>query len=211
MNIAVLGDIHGNYKAFKAVLADMGAAHIDSVIVLGDILFPGGEPQACYDAVKALNPIVWLRGNTDDWINEIGDGISFEPRNEIEQRVVAEYKRCLPLISPEARSFVAALPEKQETEICGKTLLCVHGSDRRINEPIGTMTAKEELEALSVRMGADILLCAHTHTPYAASVNGKLIINAGSVGKPADEPRACWCLLNFDGGNFSYEIIRVVF
>ncbi len=209
MNIAVLGDIHGNYKALIAVMADMDAAHADSVIFLGDLLFRGDEPQACYDALKAMNPIVWLRGNTDDWLNEIGGGNDFEPRNEIEQRVFSDYKRCLPLISPQAREVVAALPEKQIIEICGKTLLCAHGSDRRINEPIGVMTTKDELEALASRISTDILLCAHTHTPYAASVNGKLIINAGSVGKPADEPHACWCMLRFEENGFGYEIRRV--
>lgn len=209
MNIAVLGDIHGNYKALLAVMADMDAASADSVIFLGDLLFRGDEPQACYDALKALCPHVWLRGNTDDWLNELGDGNDFEPRNEIEKNVLTDYKRCLPLISPEARGFVAALPEKQQLAIEGRTLLCVHGSDRRINEGIGIMTAMDELEALCSRIAADMLLCAHTHTPYAASVGGKLIINAGSVGMPADEARACWCMLRFEGGSFGYEIRRV--
>jgi putative phosphoesterase len=209
MNIAVLADIHGNYRALKAVIADMDDAGADGVIILGDILFCGDEPQACFDAVKALRPIVWLRGNTDDWLNEIDE--NFSPRGEKEERIFAEYKRVLPLISSEARAAVAALPEKQSIEVCGKTLLCVHGSDRRINESVGRMTTKDELEALTSRIGADIMLCGHTHEPYTASANGKTVINAGSVGKPAGGSPACWCMLSFKGGGFAYEIRRTAY
>ena len=201
MIIAVLGDVHGNYNALYAVIDDMTQCGVDGVIVLGDIIFPGDAPQACYDAVKCLNPLVWIRGNTDDWLNEIGEG--FIPANEVERRVLADFSRLRPLISDEAAETVAALPEKQSIEIAGKRLLCVHGSDRLINEPIGIMTTQQELLAIAGRMDADILLCAHTHTPFAASADGKLIINVGSVGKPADSPGSCYCLLRF-GDVFEY-------
>lgn len=207
MKIAVLADIHGNYNALKAVIADMTEAHADDVIFLGDILFFGEEPQKCFDAVKALKPLVWIRGNTDDWLNELDE--NFKPHNEIEERCFKEFMRVNPMLSPEARETVKSLPEKEETEIEGKRLLCVHGSDRRINEGIGIMTSKDELEALATRLEADILLCGHTHTPFSASAGGKLILNVGSVGKPADEQRACWCLLRLEDDDFGYEIRRI--
>ncbi len=195
MNIAVLADIHGNYGALCAVMEDMKRCGVEGVIVLGDVLFPGAAPQACFDAVKSLNPLAWVRGNTDNWLNEIGQG--FVPANDVEQRVLADFRRCRPLISDEAAETVAALAEKQNIKAYGKKLLCVHGSDRRINEPIGIMTTKEQVGELARRMDADILLCAHTHSPYVAALDGKLIINVGSVGKPQDSPGPCYCLLRF--------------
>ena len=195
MNIAVLADIHGNFGALRAVLEDMAQCGVDGVIVLGDVIFPGDAPQECYDALKSLKPLAWVRGNTDDWLNEIQEG--FVPANDIEQRVLTDFNRIRPLITDEAAGFIAVLPEYQRIEIGGKKLLCVHGSGRRINEPIGIMTTKEELSALAERMDADILLCAHTHSPYVATLFGKLIINAGSVGKPQDSPGPCYCMLRF--------------
>lgn len=201
MNIAVLADIHGNYDALLAVMADMAECSVDGVIVLGDILFPGDQPQGCFDALKKLDPLAWVRGNTDNWLNEINE--RFVPANEVEQRVLADFRRVRPLISDEAADTVAVLPEKQSLEICGRKLLCVHGSDRRINEPIGIMTTRDEVQEITERIDADILLCAHTHKPYIAALNGKLIINGGSVGKPADSPGPCYCLLHF-GDVFEY-------
>jgi putative phosphoesterase len=207
MIIAIISDIHGNYHALKAVIADLSAAKADAVIFLGDILFFGDEPQKCFETVKSLNPLVWIRGNTDDWLNEIDE--SFSPKNEIEERCFKEFMRINPMLSPEAREKVRSLPEKTEIDIEGKKLLCVHGSDTRINGAVGIMTPKEELKAMASRLGADMLLCGHTHTPFSASVSGKLIINVGSVGKPDDEPRACYLILRFEGNNFGYEIRRV--
>lgn len=207
MNIAVISDIHANYNALSAVIADMSTARADSVFFLGDILFFGDEPQKCFEALKALNPIVWIRGNTDDWLNEIDE--NFIPQNEREERCFKEFMRVTPLLTREAFDTVKSLPEKQEIELGGKKMLCVHGSDTRINGSIGIMTPKEELEAIASRLCAGILLCGHTHTPFSATVNGKLIINVGSVGKPDDEPRACYCMLRFEGNNFGYEIRRV--
>ncbi len=201
MNIAVLSDIHGNYRALRAVMDDMETVGVDDVIVLGDILFPGEGPQDCFDALKLLKPLAWVRGNTDDWLNEIGE--DFVPSNDIEKRVFNDYKRCRLLMTDETAAAVAALPEKQTIEIAGKKLLCVHGDDEHINWPIGIMRTQEDIQSIAARMDVDILLCGHTHSPYVATLDGKLIINAGSVGKPQDAPGPCWCLLRF-GDTFEY-------
>jgi len=206
MNIAVLADIHGDYGALRAVLDDMERCGADDAIVLGDVIFPGETPQECFDALKSLKPLAWVRGNTDDWLNEIREG--FAPSNDIERRVLADFNRVLPLISGEAAGFIAALPERQTVEIRGQKLLCVHGSDRRVNEPVGVMSSKEEIYALAQRMDAHILLCGHTHSPYTAAVNGKLIINAGSVGRPQDSPGPCYCILRF-GDVFEYGFRKI--
>ena len=207
MNIAVLSDIHGNFDALHTVLRDMEHCGVDGVIVLGDIIFPGEAPQACYDALRKLKPLAWVRGNTDDWLNEISEG--FVPSNDIEKRVLVDFNRCRPLMSDEAAAFVAALPERQNVEIGGKRLLCVHGDDQHINWPIGIMRAQEDIQGIVVRMDADILLCGHTHSPYVAALDGKLIINVGSVGKPKDAPGPCYCLLRLSD-TFEYGFRKLI-
>lgn len=207
MKIAVLGDIHGNFDALEAVLKDMKSAQTDALIVLGDILFYGDEPQRCVDVISHLNPLAWIRGNTDNWLIEIGN--NFSPQSVKEERILNEYKRVLPLISAEAREKVMSLNVKQEVSVWEKRLLCVHGSDRKANEGIGIMTSEEELQALAERLNADLLLCGHTHIPFSASIGGKVIINVGSVGLPADSTLSCWCMLRFEGDNFGYELRRV--
>ena len=207
MNIGIIGDVHGNYDALKSVIDDMKENSIDSVIVLGDIIFSGNEPQMCFDAIQELKPIVWIKGNTDDWLNEIDE--KFKPKTEIEDRLYKEFIKVNKTISMEVVKTIKRLKEKEEISIEGKKILCVHGSERKINEPIGIMMPQKDIYELVKRLDYDILLCAHTHSPYIASFKGKLIMNVGCVGLPNDEPRASYGILRFDSDNFEYSIRRI--
>ena len=45
MRLAILSDIHGNYRALEAVLEDIEQQHVDSIITLGDNIGYGPEPE----------------------------------------------------------------------------------------------------------------------------------------------------------------------
>ncbi|MBU4204173.1 MAG: metallophosphoesterase [Acidobacteria bacterium] len=51
MRLAILADIHGNFQALQAVLADMDAIGVDAVVSLGDNIGYGPEPE---EVVQAL-------------------------------------------------------------------------------------------------------------------------------------------------------------
>lgn len=207
MKVGIIGDVHGNYNALKSVIVDMKENNIDSVIVLGDIIFSGNEPQKCFDAIQDLKPIVWIKGNTDDWFNEIDE--KFQPKNELEDKIYKEFIEINNKISMNVSKTIKKLNEKQEIIIEDKKILCVHGSDRKINEPVGIMMPQKDIYELINRLEYDILLCAHTHSPYIAAFEGKLVMNVGSVGLPNDEPRASYGILKFDRNNFEYSIRRI--
>jgi putative phosphoesterase len=208
MKIGIMGDIHGNYVALRSVLNDMNKNNIDSVIILGDLLFWGEEPQKCFEEIEKLSPTVWIIGNTDNWFNEIDH--NFHPSTEREIKIYDEFLRVRQLVSNETMDKIKNLKERQTINISNKNILCVHGSDKDINEPIGIMIPNQDIYDIFDRIPSDILLCAHTHMPYIASYNGKLIMNVGSVGLPADEPRASYGILNFINDSFEYSIRRVV-
>lgn len=207
MNIGIIGDVHGNYKALKAVINDMNKNNIDSLIVLGDIIFFGNEPQKCFDTIKQLKPLIWIKGNTDDWFNEIDK--EFQPKNKLEHNIYQEFLRVNTQVSSEVRNFFKFLREKEEINIKNKTILCVHGSDLKINEPIGIMSQNKNIYDIFYRLEEDILLCAHTHLPYIVALDNKLIMNVGSVGSPKDEVRSSYGILKFDEDNFEYSIRKI--
>ena len=45
MRLAILSDIHGNYRALEAVLEDIGQQHIEDIVALGDNIGYGPEPE----------------------------------------------------------------------------------------------------------------------------------------------------------------------
>ncbi len=113
------------------------------------------------------------------------------------------------MVSEEIIQTIKVLKDKEEITINEKKILCVHGSDRNINEPIGIMTSQKDMYELINRLRYDILLCSHTHTPFIVASSGKLIMNVGSVGLPNDDPKASYGILRFDGDNLEYGIRRI--
>jgi diadenosine tetraphosphatase ApaH/serine/threonine PP2A family protein phosphatase len=43
---------------------------------------------------------------------------------------------------------------------------------------------------------APVVVCGHTHMQFDRGLDGRRIVNAGSVGMPFGEPGAYWLLLN---------------
>ena len=57
---------------------------------------------------------------------------------------------------------------------------------------------------------ADILIYGHTHKPYRKDFDGRVFINAGSVGKPKDRAtRTCLTLLDIMPGYVRSEFARL--
>jgi putative phosphoesterase len=57
---------------------------------------------------------------------------------------------------------------------------------------------------------ADVMVYGHTHKPYRKDIEGKVFINAGSVGKPKDgDTRACLTVLEIDNAKVVSSFVRV--
>ena len=57
----------------------------------------------------------------------------------------------------------------------------------------------------------DILVCGHTHIPYAKYYNDKLLVNAGSVGKPkTNNPNANYVIIDIKS-SVEVEILEVAY
>src|ERR1700709_784809 len=64
MRFAAIADIHGNYLALEAVLADIRVLGIDAIVNLGDMVSGPLDARRTMDVLKALDA-VHLLGNHD--------------------------------------------------------------------------------------------------------------------------------------------------
>ena len=71
MAFALISDIHGDAKAFDAVLADLARLGIDDAVVLGDVAQGGDDPAAVLDRLAELRWPVIL-GNGSGWKSPTG-------------------------------------------------------------------------------------------------------------------------------------------
>ena len=118
MKFAVISDIHSNWQALEAVMADFPT--LDEVICLGDVVGYGGDPNKCLDHVRDKR---WptLVGNHDractdvdilEWFNE-------DAARAIEWTVAHLGKNRL--------DWLQSLPDCDQI---GDEIVLVHGSPR---------------------------------------------------------------------------------
>src|SRR4026208_213229 len=79
MRYLVLSDIHSNLEAPDAVLRASAAQRYDAVLVLGDLVGYGADPNAVVDCVRDLNPAGIVRGNHDKVAAGLDDAADFNP------------------------------------------------------------------------------------------------------------------------------------
>ena len=65
MRHLVLTDIHANLEALDAVSGRRPSTRLRRVLVLGDLVGYGADPNAVVERVRALEPIAIVRGNHD--------------------------------------------------------------------------------------------------------------------------------------------------
>ncbi len=73
MKLAVLSDIHANLEALQAVLDHLQAEGAERVVVTGDLVGYGAEPEACLHLLREAGAVV-LAGNHDQAV-ATGEGL----------------------------------------------------------------------------------------------------------------------------------------
>lgn len=209
---AILGDIHANYEALTAVLADAEKQHVTHFVCLGDVVGYNASPCECLQRVRELNcPIV--RGNHDHYCAGDDELEGFHP-------VAAEVvKWTRQQLSREARDFLGGLAYMKRVE----TFTVVH-STLDAPDQWGYVFDKLEADASFAYQTTSLCFFGHTHVPLAFEktdrvrvglysririmLGRKYFINAGSVGQPRDgDPRAAY--VTFDMMSNEVQLHRV--
>jgi diadenosine tetraphosphatase ApaH/serine/threonine PP2A family protein phosphatase len=215
----ILSDIHANIDALEAVLTAAPADTWDRVLVLGDLVGYGAEPNAVITRTLALNPLSVIRGNHDKAASGVDDGSSF---NYV-ARVSAQW--TFEALSSEHREYLRTLPQGP-VAIDGTIEIC-HGSP--FDEDHYIFDSDDAARALDAAH-RQLCLFGHTHLPVVFRRNPALfdgfmpegpddftleiaagmnyLVNVGSVGQPRDgDPRAAFGI--FDSAESALVLRRV--
>ncbi len=207
MRIGILGDIHGNAEALRAVVDELRRERIDTYVQVGDIVGYGPEPSVCIDIVRELGCIVCM-GNHDAAVLGILDTSYFNAF----ARAAIQWTR--PRLRQEDIEFLRALPYVVEKP----RFTVVHGS-LHLPEQFGyVISPVEALDSLELQH-TELCFLGHSHVPaiylrrdsqpheihvvphaeaeisYAGF--DRVLMNVGSVGQPRDEdPRAAYAMVD---------------
>ncbi|HYF82928.1 MAG TPA: metallophosphoesterase family protein [Clostridia bacterium] len=208
MRIAVIADIHSNIFALNEVLLDIDNKNVDLILCLGDLVGYATYPNEVIDTIRE-NRILTIKGNYDEAVGEelMVCGCDYPDQKDAENAGLS-LNWTIDETREDNKEFLRNLPMEVDMSFEVKTIKFVHGSPRKINEYLKENSTEAE-EVMSA-FEADILVCGHTHKPYYKMYGDKMLVNAGSAGKPkTGTPKANYVVLDLFGENAKVEIYEV--
>lgn len=225
MRYLVISDVHANLEALEATLA--AAPSHDRVLVLGDLVGYGADPNPVIERIRAFPAATIIRGNHD----KVGAGLeNVEGFNHLARHAIAWTAAEL---TPDNKSWLAALTAgpvlvDSTVEIChgapfdedtyifddldatralrvARAPLCLFGHTHvpavfRLAGPGQEATGGDELQVLGPPRGPRFQVTLEPDVCYLA--------NCGAVGQPRDgDPHAAFGLFDSDAGTLT--IVRV--
>jgi diadenosine tetraphosphatase ApaH/serine/threonine PP2A family protein phosphatase len=205
MRFAAIADVHGNYLALEAVIADIRAIGIEDIVNLGDMASGPLDARRTMDALMALDATHVL-GNHDRYLIDRPPetmGSWDRPAHAQLDAAHLDWLRAIPptTVFRDQVFLCHATPANDEIY----WLDTVH--------PDGTvaMSPHDRIEKFAAGIDQSLILCAHTHLARAVRLaDGRLIVNPGSVGSPgyrdvhpyphvveAGSPNARYAILEF--------------
>jgi diadenosine tetraphosphatase ApaH/serine/threonine PP2A family protein phosphatase len=208
MRYLVISDIHANLEAYETVMAEAATLPYERLLILGDLVGYGADPNAVCERVRALSPHAIIRGNHD----KVGAGVeSPEGFNAVARNAI---RWTYETLTRENREWLAALPKgpvivDELIEIC-------HGAP--FDEDAYVFDDLDALRAMNASR-RPLCLFGHTHVQVGHQLMGgefglstaederpltiqlvpstRYLINPGSVGQPRDgDPRAGFGLVD---------------
>jgi putative phosphoesterase len=204
MKIAVLSDIHGNYSAFKAVIADARKHKVTQYIIAGDHIGDGPEPFEVVNEIINMKDCCVIKGNKEEKILGYYFGKYPDWTDCLQTAVMVWTSRQL---TEEQVRYLDRLPIQESVEVNGEIKIrVVHGSNRSAAEKID-IGNRERIYEILEEIEEEVLIFGHSHLPKRINHKSKIAINPGSVGMPFNSTgKAEYAILERNGDRWSSEL-----
>ena len=213
MRIAFIGGIYSNAHALTATLDDIARRGAQATYFLGDLGAFGPHPDRIPELLRERG-IPGIQGNYEESLSTRADDCHCgytDPRDNHFAQISYDY--TFANTSDAHKDWMGTLPREIRFTAGGRKFLLVHGSPRRINEFLWRSTSPEAfLEKLCADFDADVIVCTHTglhwHKPLGG---GRHVINAGVIGRPANDGRTnvWYAMADVTADSLSVEFVPV--
>jgi predicted phosphodiesterase len=212
VRLGFFGGIYSNSRSLDAAVADVRRRGADGLYALGDFGAFGPHPDRVFPILleAGAQPI---QGNYEESLStgatDCHCGYTDPRDNHFAQ---LSYDYTFERTSEEWKRWMGTLPRERRLDVGGRRVLLVHGSPRKINEFLWESTSPVVfLERLLADAGADVLVCTHTGLHWKRRLpSGKLVVNAGVLGRPANDGMTCvWYAMVTFGRDVEVEFVPV--
>lgn len=213
MRYAFIGGIYSNYHALVATLDDIARRGVDRTYFLGDLGAFGPDPDRVPELLIARD-IEGIQGNYEESLSTRATDCHCgytDPRDNHYAQISYDY--TFEHTSDAHKNWMGTLPREIRFTAGEQRFLLVHGSPRRINEFLWRSTSPEPfLEKLCADHDADVIVCTHTGLHWHKALSsGRHVINAGVIGRPANDGRTnvWYTVVDVRDGALNVEFVPV--
>ncbi len=194
MRLAIVSDIHGNFAALRAVVADLDRQEVDDVLVGGDLAQGGRQPAEVLDLLMARR---WpaVLGNADAFVLKF-----FEGRPPLDDPFATSGQWTAERLRPEHIAYLRGLPEliRRHSPDSPRFAL-VHATPWSITDVVLPDAPDEMARRMLSAAHADVVAYGHIHTAYQRHVDRGWLISVGAVGGSNDQdPRPAYSIVTLD-------------
>ena len=235
MKTALIADVHGNYPALKAVLADAREQAADQYIFLGDYIFDFPSSNTVVSVMRSTDNSFVIAGNKEGYLKELEKA----DQNEWIYKQMAVMYQTYRELDSRTIGYLTALPEELYIPIGGgKMLYATHypagirtlsktdnpSADFHMRKRQAPFThldyldsfakelEKNEWQTVLHKIDADVVAYGHVHLQGYGCNGNKLVINPGSCGMPLDfDSRAPYSLVEERDGHISVAERRIAY
>jgi predicted phosphodiesterase len=216
MRLGIISDVHANELALDACLAALDRLEVDRLVILGDVVGYGPDPEPVTRRVAGLvaQGAICLMGNHD--------AAAVGRKSSMNDAAAAAIAWTVPRLSEASRQFLAGLPMTATIA----DILFVHADASNPEGWIYVLDAATAMHSL-LAVKAPVTFCGHVHRPqvYCLTATAKVVAHtpitntpvplspqrqwlavAGSVGQPRDgNPAASFMTYDVDTRDLTFH------
>ena len=206
--ILIVGDIHANYPALKAIESHVQTCRFDRIINTGDTTVYNTFPNETIEWLRKRKKSVSILGNTDRRILKILKGKKLKKPGKEEKRVM--YFWTSENLFSENIKYLQSLPRQSDLTIDNVRIGVFHGTLDDENETLFPDFPENRFRELAEGSPYQIQIMGHSHTPYWKIINNVHFINPGSAGRMFDgDPRASFAIITISLKKINVEHFRI--
>ncbi|GAA3636389.1 metallophosphoesterase family protein [Flavivirga jejuensis] len=188
--VLLFGGVYSNLQALEALkqVAEHEDITPENCICTGDIVGYCSQPEETVQLFK-----IWkaksIAGNVEIQLREGSEdcGCDFRKGSRCDGFSQLWYAYAQSRLSKNALKFINTLPDHITFNYAGKKVMVVHGSYFNTSEFIFKSTPWEIKSANFSVENQDVIIAGHCGLPFSHKKEGKLWINPGVIGMPAND------------------------
>jgi putative phosphoesterase len=182
MRIAVIGDIHANLPALRAVVDDVARIGADALYCVGDVVGRGPHPNEVVDELRRLD-VPTVQGNWDEAIGMDREqtGASFSTA-QAEGDGNTSMRWSSDRLTEQNKAWLRQLPVSMRVVLAGRSVYLFHGAPYKQTEYLWADRPSRVFARLASDEADDVFCFGHTHEAWHRVVGQAHVVACGSVG-----------------------------